>query len=416
MTAIQERERRIGGMFERLALADARDPADNPLLPPGVAIERPALDDGTVILEYLVHDGGGLVFVLTSDGLTVAPLAADTVTIHRHLDFWQLNLERTIRSVADRGRLTVAADQARGLLERLYRALLAPVAAHLVGRDRLIVIPYGPTHALPFAALHDGQHYLIERLEVSVCPSSSLLQLCAERARLARPGALVLAHSDDGRLPHVREEARLVASVLAGDCFIDERATRTVLEDAAPRHGVLHLAAHGEARLDNPAFAYIQLADGHLSTADVFGLPLDGALVTLSACETGRGVVTGGDEVIGLSRGFLYAGAATVIQSLWRVEDGSTASLMAHFYRALGEGQAKGTALRAAQLALLHEERTAGHPFFWAPFQLVGDSGPLLGVAASDGCHPGRRAGAALVTGSDGWDGAPSSGREGSDG
>jgi CHAT domain-containing protein len=108
---------------------------------------------------------------------------------------------------------------------------------------------------------------------------------------------------------------------------------------------------------------------------DVFNLDLRGALVTLSACETGRGVVAAGDELIGLSRGFLYAGVATLVQSLWRVEDASTAHLMERFYQALCAGRPKGAALRAAQLALL--ARYPDHPYCWAPFQLIGHWGPL---------------------------------------
>ena len=100
-----------------------------------------------------------------------------------------------------------------------------------------------------------------------------------------------------------------------------------------------------------------------------------GALVTLSACETGSHIVTGGDELIGLSRGFLYAGASTLVQSLWRVEDRATTRLMERFYGALCAGQSKGAALRQAQLALLGSH--GPHPYFWAPFQLIGDSGPM---------------------------------------
>jgi CHAT domain-containing protein len=172
----------------------------------------------------------------------------------------------------------------------------------------------------------------------------------------------------------VLSEARAVSSLLPGECFVEGQATRAAVAEAAGRHGVLHLAAHGEARLDNPTFAHLTLADGQFGAADVFNLELDGALVTLSACESGRSVVAAGDELIGLSRGFLYAGAATLVQSLWQVEDGSTARLMERFYRALRSGQPKGAALRQAQLALLSSE---AHPYSWAPFQLVGDSGPL---------------------------------------
>jgi CHAT domain-containing protein len=293
-----------------------------------------------------------------------------------------LNLATAARAVASGTSLDGLSRNARGILAALHRALLAPVAPYLAGRERVVIVPYGPAHAVPFHALYDETSgaYLIERLEVTGCPSSRLLPLCAARARQsetsAAPGALIVAYSDGGRLPAVVDEARAVAALLPGEQYLEAAATRTALIEAAPRHRVIHLAAHGEARLDNPIFAHLKLADGQLGTTDIFNLDLSGALVTLSACESGRAIVSGGDELIGLSRAFLHAGAATLVQSLWRVEDSATARLMAHFYGALRAGQDKGAALRAAQCALLAE--SGPHPYFWAPFQLLGDRGPLV--------------------------------------
>jgi CHAT domain-containing protein len=264
------------------------------------------------------------------------------------------------------------ARNARGVLRSLYRLLLEPVAAALEGRRAVQIIPYGVTHAVPWHALFDGERHLLQRVEVAVSPSSAVLQLCEgrRRRRWRGQGALVMGYSDGGRLPAVGPEVQGVVTVLGGQCYAEGEATRARLIEQAPRYDQIHLAAHGEARLDRPEFAHLKLADGQLSMTDVFNLSLDGALVTLSACETGRSVVTGGDELIGLARGFLYAGAATLVQSLWRVEDGSTARLMERFYGRLQQGAPAGTALRQAQLDLLGE---GAPPYVWAPFQLVGD-------------------------------------------
>jgi CHAT domain-containing protein len=117
----------------------------------------------------------------------------------------------------------------------------------------------------------------------------------------------------------------------------------------------------------------------------VFSLRLDGALVTLSACETGRGSVVGGDEVVGLSRGFLFAGASTLVQSLWRVDDASTAHLMQCFYERLCAGEPPAAALRAAQRAFIE---IGAHPYVWAPFQVVGCGGPRRTIrTGSDAEH-----------------------------
>jgi CHAT domain-containing protein len=141
----------------------------------------------------------------------------------------------------------------------------------------------------------------------------------------------------------------------------------------AAAHDVIHLATHGVARGDNPALSYLQFADGQLYTEDICNLDLDGTLVVLSACETGKTLIVGGDEPMGLSRGFLYAGAATLVQSLWFAEDAVTRLIMADFYRGLRGGLGKGAALREAQLIQVREGRA--HPFFWATFQILGDAG-----------------------------------------
>lgn len=376
--AIRERETRIARLLERLALHHADGPEEwNELLAIPRPTALPALEPGTVLLEYSFHAPGGAVFVATHDALTVRELTATPDDIRRLLQRWQLNLAATARARNAGRPITAFARNARGVLDALSDALIAPVQDALAGCVHLVVVPYGPTHAVPFAALPHGGRPLIEAVEVSVCPSSDLLRLCAARPRRSGGNALVLAHSDGGRLPSVLAEAEAVASLLPGRCLVEGEATRTALIAAAPEYGVIHLAAHGEARLDNPAFAHLNLADGHLTAADVFALDLDGVLVTLSACETGQGVMTGDDEQIGLSGGFLYAGASTLVQSLWRVEDDATAQLMVALYEGIRAGLSCGAALRGAQRALRARLGDDAHPYLWAGFQLVGANRPL---------------------------------------
>jgi tetratricopeptide (TPR) repeat protein len=369
---VRDRERRIARVAERLALRESEAAPGTFATVDGEHPAPPAVDERTVLVEYYFADDRGAAFVWSGRAVEVVPLPAGSDEIRRLVGRWQLNLDAAARAIAHGTPLAGIGGNARGVLQTLYRALLAPLASHLAGRERLVVVPFGPTHWVPFHALHDDAGYLIEAREVSVCPSSSLLRLCQQRRTSGR-GALVVGYSDGGRLPHVLDEARAVAALLPGECYLEEQATRAAVLAAAPRRAVLHLAAHGEARLDHPTFAHLKLADGHLGMIDVFNLELNGALVTLSACETGRSVVVGGDELIGLSRGFLYAGASTLVQSLWRVEDAATARLMERFYRALGAGKSKGAALREAQQVSLADD--GAHPYLWAPFQIVGDGG-----------------------------------------
>jgi tetratricopeptide (TPR) repeat protein len=374
--AVADRERRINRIQQRLALLRDADGLESFTPPqPATSIEPPTLDPGSVLLEYVFWEDRGAVFVVSASGIAAQPLAIGGRALRRLLNRWQLNLATTASVLRIGESLDQMTLNAKGQLAGLYRALIEPVAGYLEGAQRVVVVPYGPAYGVPFQALFDGHQYLAERVEVWTSPSSSLLELCGQRAPRGTADALVVGYSG-GYLPAVLEEARTVSNLLGGACYLDTNATRAAVLAEAPRHRIIHLAAHGEARLDNPSFAHIALADGQLEMADLFALRLDGALVTLSACETGRSAVVGGDELVGLSRGFLFAGASAMVQSLWRVDDDSTATLMQRFYTALCAGEAPGAALRVAQRSFLEHERTA-HPYLWAPFQLVGHGGPL---------------------------------------
>jgi CHAT domain-containing protein len=378
--ALRDRERQIAHITEQLALDRTEglllsSTADADYLQPWHD-----LDPGTALVEYALTSEGCLAFVIADGRLHAAPLAISDKELRQLLRSWQLNLSACAHAILNGTGLTSLSRNTLAILRALHRALIAPIATYLADCARLIVVPFGITHTVPFHALHDGNRYLIECCEVVTCPSSALFHLCRARARRvggtgAVPSALVVAHSAQGALPFVHEEARTVSALLPGELLVEAAATREAFTTAAHRHPIVHLAAHGEARLDNPAFAHLLLADGPLNTVDVFNLDLRGALVVLSACESGRVTVKGGDELIGLSRGFFYAGATTLIQSLWRVEDRSTAQMMADFYGALRLGATIGAALRDAQLALLRGD--SPHPYYWAPFQLSGDNGAL---------------------------------------
>ena len=222
---------------------------------------------------------------------------------------------------------------------------------------------------VPFHALFDGEQYLIERFEFSYAPSATVYALCQDREARGRNGAAVFG-VDDPLIPAAMVEARAVAEHLPGsEMHLGKDATISILRDRASEHRALHLACHGLFRSDNPIFSALKLHDGWLTAADAMSLDLSGALVTLSACESGRSEVIEGDEVLGLTRAFLGAGAATLVVSLWLVQDETTAGLMSGWYERLRDGEGRAAALRAAQLEL--KERYP-HPYYWAPFVLIG--------------------------------------------
>jgi CHAT domain-containing protein len=345
-------------------------------------------DDRVALLEYVALGEDLVVFVVRGGRVQVVRLAGASAELRRLVPLLRLNVERSAASITNAGTAPRAlAANARGVLGRLHSVLLAPAAALLDGCSRLVIVPHGTGHHVPFHALHDGHAYLIESTEVRYAPCASLIEHFTERHRLLPSSstglhaALVLACSAGGALPHVGEEGRAVVAALPGRLLEEEQATLENLRAHAGACTVLHLAAHAVFRPDEPLFSSLQLADSRLSTLEVFDLELNCSLVTLSACETALGRAGAGDELIGLSRAFLYAGASSLLLSLWKVEDRSTAALMAEFYRALRTGSSKAGALRQAQLALLRNE-LADHadlsaPYFWAPFTLIGDGGVL---------------------------------------
>jgi CHAT domain-containing protein len=151
--------------------------------------------------------------------------------------------------------------------------------------------------------------------------------------------------------------------------FVGEEATEERLREFGPKSRFIHIATHGYFRQDNPMFSSIRLGKSLLSLFDLYQLQFNAELVTLSGCGTGMNVVVGGDELIGLVRGLLYAGAQTLMVSLWEVHDQSTAEFMRDFYLECKNSANKANAIRTAVINL---KRKSPHPYFWAAFALVG--------------------------------------------
>jgi CHAT domain-containing protein len=173
----------------------------------------------------------------------------------------------------------------------------------------------------------------------------------------------------DERAPLIEVEARQVAAVLPrAALFVGARATTEVFRSRARSSRVVHIASHGRFRPDSPMFSAIRLADGYLTGHELSRLALPAALVTLSGCATGQTVAAAGDEILGISRGLFAAGARSLLLSLWDVHDESTTAFMTSFYRALSGGDTA----EAARVAMLETKATHPHPYYWAPFALMG--------------------------------------------
>ncbi len=348
-----------------------------------VAQLRQQLSSNHLLLAYFLYQGKLVIFAVTKEQLSTYEIPDGMKQLKRLLPLLHAHLQPGGWPNPQQ-----PPQQAiRHMLHRLYSLLIAPVSAVLPPPSGyLTIVPYGPLHTLPFHALYDGSRYLVEDYQVSYLPASSLLQSSAEvemafgnRNPPIPDQPLIFGYSSHGHLQRALEEAKTVATLLDGRCYLEEEATIARLIEGAPASPIIHLATHGQSRLDAPNFSSVLLADGRFNAIDAFSLDLkECELVTLSGCETGLALIGGGDELLGLGRAFLAAGAKTLVMSLWPVEDNATNELMQLFYSNLLRGESKVEALRNAQCTLLHRSGSSyTHPYFWAAFRLVGDVDPL---------------------------------------
>jgi CHAT domain-containing protein/tetratricopeptide (TPR) repeat protein len=337
---------------------------------PAPHADLPSLPDDTLLIEYFSLGDRLVAFLVWRNTVKVVALPLGIAAVQRLTQLLTLNMRSTVR--ANPTQLTPLMQNARQLLAQLYNGLIAPFAEALTDVQQLLFVPHGSLHYVPLHALYDGQHYLIERCPCRFLPSASLLT--AIRPQSGAQGMLSVGYSQQGRLPYVVDEAQAVAALFGGQTLLEEQATLAEIRALAPTQAILHLATHGEFRPDNALFSGLALADGRLTTLDLFNMRLQASLVTLSACQTGQSVLGGGDELLGLMRALFYAGASSLLLSLWPVEDRQAAVLMQHVYQQLATGMGKAAAVRMAQMASI----AAGmHPYFWAPYMLVGDAGAL---------------------------------------
>lgn len=332
-----------------------------------------ALGPQDALLEYGV----------SGDELFVCVVRAQGVGLVRHLARWPAVMEAaqalhfqidTLRhgSGPVSRHMPHLERRATQRLQQLHGLVWAPLAERLAGCQRILVVPHAQLASLPFAALHDGQGPIGAALQIALAPSARValhgLQQATRGPALTQARALVLGESS--RLPQAGAEARHVASLFANsECLVDEAATLEALRAAAPAADLIHLACHAQFRSDNPLFSALHLRDGALTAEWLQGLPLQAAVVVLSACETGLAEQGQGDEMVGLVRAFLLAGAARVVAALWPVDDAVTAQFMAAFYREWVDGAPAAGALQAAQTAV---RATHAHPCYWAGFVLQG--------------------------------------------
>jgi CHAT domain-containing protein/tetratricopeptide (TPR) repeat protein len=305
-----------------------------------------------VLVEYFATDDKLFIFVVSKKGLHVKPISISKEKLLSLID-------------AYRGEPNGFQGMIGNTWLELSKYLIESISEYLSQSDLIYLIPYGALHYLPIHALELNGDPLIKNHPVCYCPAASIIPFCKNKG--------------SGKLEYCasfgivfEEEAKGVAKLFDTVPYRDKTATKKNVIECV-NNDIIHLSCHGYFDNLDPLSSGILLHDKEVLTArEIFNLRINAELVTLSACETGRNERRPGDELIGLTRAFLYAGAPSVVVSLWSVNANSTQELMFEFYRLLRSGKDKARALQGAQIEIMKQKEYA-LPYFWAPFVLVGD-------------------------------------------
>ena len=340
-----------------------------------VAVLQDGLQPDEALIEFYVVEQWVCAFVLTQDKVKVHKRVARVEEVAHALRRWRYQLQK-MATTSDY--VARHADQllegAQSVLCTLYSLLLAPLEP-LLTKEKLVVVPHGILHGLPFHAFFNGREYALDRWEFLYAPSAAVWRAGVQRAAVhaeqeCGTEALIMGVPDPGIQQVLAEVTQLSHLLPHARVFCGEEATVEEFRAHAGNCRWIHLATHALFRADNPLFSGLRFSNGWLLARDLYELILPCEMATLSACRTGAAIVEPGDELFGLARGFLSAGVRSLALSMWPADDRATAELMAAFYAHLAAGRANAEALRLAQQ---QTREKAPHPYYWAAFSLMGE-------------------------------------------
>jgi CHAT domain-containing protein len=328
-----------------------------------------SLDSTTAVIAYWLSKNQ-LISWLIKNG-TIIPKSTDIE--ESAVTLLVENSRRAIRSNSQ--------DESSLNLKLLNKILFQPYEKELSGFKNLVVIPNGALHFLPFQALmNDDGRYLVEKYNLVYAPSASVFVICNSRKAVPGSRFMGVAISElelENRqpLPGTEEEVKKIEPLFSEHLTaIGKESTESFVKKNSPDYNFIHFATHGNYNYEQPLYSHLLFPagdddDGRLNVYEVFEMSLNASLVTLSACETGLGNISQGDELVGLSRAFLFAGSSSVVVSLWSVADYPTSLLMTNFYNYMKSYPVQ-EALTLAQRDVL---KLYPQPQYWSPFILIGN-------------------------------------------
>jgi CHAT domain-containing protein/tetratricopeptide (TPR) repeat protein len=361
---------------------------------PDLATIQSMLNRGQTMVEYFLGEEQLFVFIIGSKGLEVITKDRPDQLVDRVLAFRQ-SIEG-YEYLADNEGAKIANYQLHG--QGLYHDLISPLLAYVEQSSQLLIVPSGILDLLPFEALLSSPPpqpedfrtypYLLRDFEISYGYSAGLLWSLHQMPRSGKGwGGFSPSFSRSGAWSPLicsQDLLQQLAAARSGEVILDTAAVPARFKELAQRYAVLHLATHAQANPDAGDFSFIVFSDGKggydsLFTKDLYLLELEAELVILSACETALGTLYDSEGIISLARGFHYAGARSVLTTLWSINEAANCDLMELIYEGLDQNERKSKALQRAKLTYIEAQREpqGGHPLYWAGFQLLGNARPL---------------------------------------
>ena len=320
----------------------------------------------TVVIEYFIYQDIIYIFIVSSGEFYIEEIPFEQEKFNFSFSSY---FEEVVNYPAD--------NNLRQNWLQLSDYLIRPIQKYLNEKELIYFIPYGILHYLPLHALQINDEPIIKNFDVCYAPSSSVISHCKAKGtnRYNNFISFGTAASDDSEFMKnlFEQEAVDVAKSFKGKPYCGNNANKITVLEKIKNQDIIHFSCHSFFDTSKPLKSGLLLHNDEILTAEeIFKLDLNSELITLSACETGLSENKTGDELIGLTRALLYAGTPSVVVSLWSVHAIATKEFMIDFYKNLQNGQKKSSALKNAQLKLMENPKYS-HPFYWAPFILVGD-------------------------------------------
>jgi CHAT domain-containing protein len=366
------------GKLKALTKSDQQYGAIHNITPPSPKEVQKKLPADVTVLEYYLTDSALYAWVLDQKNIHLVKQDISEKEL-RDLVIAFRSFMGTDALKRDLTMIKRVSKEAGETEEKLYARLISPVQKYIT-TQKICIVPYGILNYLPFQALYDGEKYLVERYAISYLPSLSVLEFLGKREKKEQYKVLAFGNPDlrDQALdlPAAEKEVMEISSIYPGvQVFKREKATKGLLKKLSNQYDIIHFACHGQYVPEAPLASCIRLApengdDGRLEANEIFDMDMKADLIVTSACQTAIGQIGKGDEVVGLTRAFLYAGASSVLGSLWSISDEATSLFMKEFYTDLKKWD-KAEALRQAQVKMIRSKEYSS-PFYWAAFNLTG--------------------------------------------